>query len=112
MPAPDECRGEVTETHPARRRHASTSSCGRWRAGRAPAPSSSTSTAPWRRSRRPRPTPKCRGRSGRLLARLAPRVGLLAFVTGREVGDGRDLLPLRGAVYIGNHGLQALLPVG
>jgi trehalose 6-phosphate phosphatase len=47
-----------------------------------------------------------------LLAKLAARVGLLALVTGREVGDGRDILPLRNAVYIGNHGLQALYPSG
>lgn len=46
------------------------------------------------------------------LAKLAARVGLLGLVTGREVGDGRDLLPLRNAVYIGNHGLQALYPSG
>jgi trehalose 6-phosphate phosphatase len=46
------------------------------------------------------------------LAKLAARVGLLAVVTGREIGDGRDLIPLRKAVYIGNHGLQVLYPTG
>jgi trehalose 6-phosphate phosphatase len=46
------------------------------------------------------------------LAKLASRVGLLALITGREVGDGRDLVPLRNAIYIGNHGLQALYPTG
>jgi len=46
------------------------------------------------------------------LASLAPRLGLLAFVTGREVHDGRRMIPLEGAVYVGNHGLQVLLPAG
>jgi len=48
----------------------------------------------------------------RALATLGPRLGLLAFVTGREVGDGRDMIPVRNAVYVGNHGLQTLLPSG
>jgi len=46
------------------------------------------------------------------LATLAPRLGLLAFVSGREVGDGRDMITLRDAVYVGNHGLQVLYPSG
>lgn len=42
------------------------------------------------------------------LATLAPRLGLLAFVTGRAVRDGARMVGLKRAVYIGTHGLELM----
>jgi len=41
-----------------------------------------------------------------LLAALVPRIGLVAFATGRALEDGRRMIPLDGAAYIGTHGLE------
>ena len=46
------------------------------------------------------------------LAALAPRLGLLAFVTGREVSDGPRIIPIAGATYVGTHGMEVLSPDG
>ena len=46
------------------------------------------------------------------LVKLAPRLGLLAFVTGRDVCQGRDLVRVPGATYVGTHGLEMLTPNG
>lgn len=46
------------------------------------------------------------------LVKLAPRLGLLAFVTGRDVCQGRDLVRVPGATYVGTHGLETLTPNG
>jgi trehalose 6-phosphate phosphatase len=46
------------------------------------------------------------------LAKLAPRLGLLAFVTGRDVCRGRDMVGIQKATYVGTHGLETLLPDG
>jgi len=46
------------------------------------------------------------------LATLAPRLGLLCFVTGRSVLDGARLVRLRNAFYIGTHGLELMDPAG
>lgn len=43
-----------------------------------------------------------------VLAGLVGRLGLLAFVTGRAVEDGRRMIPLDGAAYVGTHGLEVL----
>ena len=43
-----------------------------------------------------------------LLAALVRRLGLVAFVTGRGLDDGRRMIPLEGAVYVGTHGLERL----
>ncbi len=43
-----------------------------------------------------------------LLAALVRRLGLVAFVTGRGLDDGRRMIPLDGAVYVGTHGLERL----
>jgi trehalose 6-phosphate phosphatase len=47
-----------------------------------------------------------------LLAGLVARLGLVAFVTGRSLEDGRRMVPLHGAAYIGTHGLETMLPDG
>jgi trehalose-phosphatase len=41
-----------------------------------------------------------------LLARLAGRLGLVAFVTGRALEDGRRMIDVPGAAYVGTHGLE------
>jgi trehalose 6-phosphate phosphatase len=43
-----------------------------------------------------------------VLARLVERLGLVAFVTGRALEDGRRMIPLDGAAYVGTHGLEVL----
>lgn len=47
-----------------------------------------------------------------LLARLVERIGLVAFVTGRLVEDGRRMIPLQGAVHVGAHGLETMAADG
>lgn len=47
-----------------------------------------------------------------LLADLVPRLGLVAFVTGRALADGRRMIPLDGAAYVGTHGLETMGPDG
>jgi trehalose 6-phosphate phosphatase len=44
--------------------------------------------------------------SRRYLARLTPRLALVAAVSGRAVADIRRLVGIRGMVYVGNHGLE------
>ena len=46
------------------------------------------------------------------LAALAPRLGLLAFVTGRDVRQARAMVGVEGASYIGLHGFDVLAPDG
>jgi trehalose 6-phosphate phosphatase len=41
-----------------------------------------------------------------LLAVLTRRLGLVAFVTGRALEDGRSMITLDGATYVGTHGLE------
>ena len=41
-----------------------------------------------------------------LLSALVGKIGLVAFVTGRSIEDGRRMIPLEGAAYIGTHGLE------
>ncbi len=41
-----------------------------------------------------------------VLAGLVERLGLVAFVTGRTLDDGRRMIPLAGAAYVGTHGLE------
>jgi trehalose 6-phosphate phosphatase len=43
-----------------------------------------------------------------VLAGLVERLGLVAFVTGRALEDGRRMIPLDGAAYVGTHGLEVL----
>ncbi len=47
-----------------------------------------------------------------LLAALVGRIGLVAFVTGRSLEDGRQMIPLEGAAYIGTHGLETMTADG
>jgi trehalose-phosphatase len=47
-----------------------------------------------------------------LLAALVGRIGLVAFVTGRALEDGRRMIPLEGAAYIGTHGLETMAADG
>ena len=47
-----------------------------------------------------------------LLAALVGRIGLVAFVTGRALEDGRHMIPLEGAAYIGTHGLETMAADG
>jgi len=47
-----------------------------------------------------------------LLAALTARLGLVAFVTGRSLEDGRRMIPLDGAAYIGTHGLETMAADG
>lgn len=46
------------------------------------------------------------------LASLAPRLGLLAIVTGRDVATARRMVAVEGAAYAGLHGFQLLEPGG
>jgi trehalose-phosphatase len=41
-----------------------------------------------------------------LLTRLTARLGLVAFVTGRALEDGRRMIDVPGAAYVGTHGLE------
>jgi trehalose-phosphatase len=41
-----------------------------------------------------------------LLTGLVARLGLVAFVTGRALDDGRRMIDLPGAAYVGTHGLE------
>lgn len=43
-----------------------------------------------------------------VLRALIGRLGLVAFVTGRAVEDGRRMVGLDGAAYIGTHGLETV----
>ncbi len=47
-----------------------------------------------------------------LLAGLVRRLGLVAFVTGRAIEDGRRMIRLDGAAYIGTHGLETMAADG
>jgi trehalose-phosphatase len=47
-----------------------------------------------------------------LLAALVGRIGLVAFVTGRALEDGRRMIPIEGAAYIGTHGLETMAADG
>ena len=47
-----------------------------------------------------------------VLAALTERLGLVAFVTGRSLEDGRRMIPLEGAAYVGTHGLESTAPDG
>jgi trehalose 6-phosphate phosphatase len=47
-----------------------------------------------------------------LLAALVKRLGLVVFATGRELEDGRRMIPLEGAAYVGTHGLEIMPPGG
>ena len=47
-----------------------------------------------------------------VLAALAPRLGLLAFVTGRELAQGREMVDVASAAYVGMHGLETVEPGG
>jgi trehalose 6-phosphate phosphatase len=47
-----------------------------------------------------------------LLASLVERIGLVAFVTGRALDDGRRMIPIEGAAYIGTHGLEMMAADG
>jgi trehalose 6-phosphate phosphatase len=46
------------------------------------------------------------------LAALAPRLGLTAFVTGRDVRQGAGMVGVPGAWYVGLHGFDVLAPDG
>ena len=47
-----------------------------------------------------------------LLTALVGRLGLVAFVTGRSLEDGRRMIPLDGATYVGIHGLETMAADG
>jgi trehalose 6-phosphate phosphatase len=47
-----------------------------------------------------------------LLAALVDRLGLVVFCTGRSLEDGRRMIPLDGAVYVGTHGLETMTADG
>ena len=47
-----------------------------------------------------------------VLAALTERLGLVAFVTGRTLEDGRRMIPVDGAAYVGTHGLELMAPDG
>jgi len=46
------------------------------------------------------------------LAALAPRLGLLAVVTGRDVRQGASMVGVHGATYVGLHGFDVMAPDG
>jgi len=46
------------------------------------------------------------------LATLAPRLGLLAFVTGRDVRQAQAMVGVEGATYVGLHGFDVLAADG
>lgn len=61
----------------------------------------------------PRPTDaEVPARFRGLLAALVERLGLVAFVSGRAQDDARRMIPLAGAAYVGNHGLETTLAGG
>jgi trehalose 6-phosphate phosphatase len=43
-----------------------------------------------------------------VLTGLVPRLGRVAFVTGRAVADGRRMVGVAGATYVGTHGLETM----
>jgi trehalose 6-phosphate phosphatase len=47
-----------------------------------------------------------------VLARLVGRLGLVAFVTGRDLDGGRRMVNIPGAAYVGTHGLDVLDKAG
>jgi trehalose-phosphatase len=47
-----------------------------------------------------------------VLATLAQHLGLLAFVTGRELAEGREMIDVAGAAYVGQHGFETMDPGG
>jgi trehalose 6-phosphate phosphatase len=47
-----------------------------------------------------------------VLTALTGRLGLVAFVTGRALDDGRRMIPVDGAAYVGTHGLEVMAPGG
>jgi trehalose 6-phosphate phosphatase len=47
-----------------------------------------------------------------VLAALTERLGLVVFATGRSLEDGRRMIPLDGAAYVGTHGLELMTPGG
>ncbi len=47
-----------------------------------------------------------------VLAALVERLGLVAFVSGRAQDDARRMIPMAGAAYVGNHGLETTLADG
>jgi trehalose 6-phosphate phosphatase len=47
-----------------------------------------------------------------VLTALAPRLGLLAFVTGRDVRQAAAMVGIADAVYVGLHGFDVLTPGG
>ena len=47
-----------------------------------------------------------------LLAALVKRLGIVVFATGRQLEDGRRMIPLEGAAYVGTHGLEIMTPGG
>ena len=47
-----------------------------------------------------------------VLAALTERLVLVAFVTGRTLEDGRRMIPVDGAAYVGTHGLESTAPDG
>jgi trehalose 6-phosphate phosphatase len=47
-----------------------------------------------------------------VLAALTKQLGLVAFVTGRTLEDGRRMICLDGAAYVGTHGLEVMAPGG
>ena len=44
----------------------------------------------------------------KILSVLTRRLGLIAFVTGRSLEDGRSMIPLDGATYVGTHGIEVM----
>lgn len=46
------------------------------------------------------------GQTREVLGRLIARCGLVGFVSGRALDDGRRLAGLEGAAFVGNHGLE------
>ena len=48
----------------------------------------------------------------RALTALAHHLGLLAFVTGRELAEGRTMVDVAGAAYVGQHGFETMRPDG
>ena len=43
-----------------------------------------------------------------VLTALAARLGLLAFVTGRDLAQGQTMVAVDGAAYVGTHGLEVM----
>jgi trehalose-phosphatase len=52
------------------------------------------------------------GQFREVLAVLVKRLGLVVFATGRGLEDGRRMIPLQGAAYVGTHGLETMAPDG